>query len=63
MKYLQRSPFSVPVAPPAMTDGEWAAIWAPKCRACGCVLDKMLEKGAERCLPCAVKLTVKRKRK
>ena len=41
MKYLSSRPFSVPVAHSSMTEGEWASIWAPKCKLCGRVMDKL----------------------
>lgn len=35
MKYLTSAPFSVPVAGPQVSQADWDAIWAPKCKACG----------------------------
>ena len=61
MKYLGRQPFSVPVASPLVSEEDWRRIWAPKCSRCGAVLDPR-DKGAERCLPCAVQLTIDKKK-
>lgn len=34
MKYLQKEPFSVPVAGPEVTQADWDAIFTPKCSKC-----------------------------
>jgi len=39
LKYLQKEPFSVPVAGPSVSQEDWDAIFAPKCPECGKDMD------------------------